>query len=438
MNPTFSEDDRLKINRSHHEKQMWTRFGMVVLGLWLLASPETFGYVHEPSRWSDWIGGGLLIFFGLFSMSYRYRWWIWGGCAVGIWLQFAPLGFWAKEPVIYVNDTLIGVLAIGFCVLVPFRPREFDLGPEIPPGWSYNPSSWLQRIPVVFFAVISWFIARYLASYQLHYIHEVLGSGAEKVITSMISKNFPVSDAGMGALAYSLEALMGAKGGSRRWHTMPWIVLTFGVLVVPLGLISIVLVMLQPLVVGAWCGLCLVIAFCLLVMLTLTVDEVVATCQFLKQTKQPFWQVLFHGSNYTEVGVDNRTPSFHASPWKIIHAMLWGVTVRWNLIITALIGLWLMFSDGVVGLSGILAKNSNVMGALIFAISIISRAEVIRSARFLNILLAIWFAIAPWVLAGGRGFDMWYSGILAAVVIVLSIFRGRIKENYGTWDRCIF
>ncbi|NGX54163.1 MAG: hypothetical protein K1000chlam4_00888, partial [Chlamydiae bacterium] len=108
------------------------------------------------------------------------------------------------------------------------------------------------------------------------------------------------------------------------------------------------------------------------------------------------------------------------------------------LCITALIGLWLMFVDVVVALRGVLAKNSNVMGALIFTFSFISRAEVIRSARCLNILLAIWFGVAPWVLGGGTDFDMWYSGIVAGVVIVLSIFRGRIKENYGSWDSCIF
>ncbi len=60
------EMDVEKIKRTHHEKQMWTRFGTVILGLWLLVAPETFGYLHEPLSMSDWISGALLVFvFGL-------------------------------------------------------------------------------------------------------------------------------------------------------------------------------------------------------------------------------------------------------------------------------------------------------------------------------------------------------------------------------------
>jgi len=66
---------------------------------------------------------------------------------------------------------------------------------------------------------------------------------------------------------------------------MPWIVILFGVLVVPLGLISIILVILQPLLVGHWCFWCLLAAICMLIMIALTVDEVVAVVQYLVQVK---------------------------------------------------------------------------------------------------------------------------------------------------------
>lgn len=441
----MTTEQREKIKQDFHSKMLWTRFGTIVLGLWLLTSPETFGYIHDPLRWSDWISGILLILFGFISMKRRWSGWIWGGCLVGIWLQFAPLAFWAKEPVIYVNDTLIGVLAIAFCVLVPLRPHQFEIGPQIPSGWTYNPSSWQQRIPVIFFAIVGWFIARYLASFQLHYIDYVwdpfFGLGTEKVITSMISKEFPVPDAGLGAMAYSLEAIMGAKGGVRRWHTMPWIVVIFGILVVPLGFTSIVLVMLQPIAVGAWCGLCLIIATCMLIMLALTVDEVVAVCQYLKRIRReklPFWRTFFMGSQYAEDSVDTRTPSFHQPFWKIIHSMVWGVRVRWNLLITAIIGAWLLFADNILGFTGILANNTDVCGALIVVFSIVSWAEVARALRFINILISVWFGIAPWVLPGATKLIMWHSVIAAVIVIVLSIFKGKIKEKYGDWDRMIF
>ncbi|MCC5831572.1 MAG: vitamin K epoxide reductase family protein [Chlamydiales bacterium] len=438
-------EERNKIQREFHNKMIWTRFGMIVLGLWLLMSPESFGYIHEPLRYSDWISGLLLVIFGFISMKQKWSGWIWGGCLVGIWLQFAPLAFWAEEPVIYVNDTLIGILAIAFTVLVPLRPYQFEIGPQIPPGWTYNPSSWPQRIPIIFFAIVGWFIARYMAAFQLHYIDYVwdpfFGMGTERVITSMISHEFPVPDAGLGAMAYSLEAIMGAKGGARRWHTMPWIVVVFGILVVPLGFVSITLVMLQPIAVGAWCGLCLIIATCMLIMLALTVDEVVAVCQYLRQVrreKKPFRRIFFKGSEYSVDSVDTRSPSFSESPWKIIKSMFWGVRIQWNLLITALIGAWLLFANNVLGYSGILADNTDVCGALIVVFSIIAWAEVTRAVRFMNMIIALWFAVASFVLPGATDLLIWHSVIVGAVVIILSIFRGRIKEKYGNWDRLIF
>lgn len=441
----MTPEQREKIKHDFHNKMIWTRFGTIVLGLWLLMSPESFGYLNAPLRYSDWISGALLILFGFLSMKRKWGGWIWGGCLVGIWLQFAPLAFWAKESVIYVNDTLIGILAIAFCVLVPLRPTQFDIGPQMPTGWSYNPSSWPQRIPVIFFAIVGWFIARYMAAYQLHYINYVwdpfFGLGTEKVITSMISQDFPVPDAGLGAMAYSLEAIMGAKGSARRWHTMPWIVVVFGILVVPLGFVSITLVMLQPIAVGAWCGLCLVIAACMLVMLALTVDEVVAVCQYLKQIrseKKDFWRTFFLGSQYEEDSIDTRTPTFNQPFWKVVRGMFWGVRIPWNLVITALIGGWLLFSNDILGFKGVLAANTDVCGALIVVFSVISWAEVIRAVRLMNMVMAVWFGIAPWVLPGATTLIIWHSVIIAIVVIILSIFRGKIREQYGTWNRFIF
>jgi len=441
----ISLEERGQIKQAFHDKLIWTRFGSIVLGLWLLTSPATFGYLHQALTYSDWISGGLLILFGFMSMKQKWCGWIWGGCLVGIWLQFAPLAFWANEPVIYLNDTLIGILAIAFCVLVPLRPSQFDIGPQIPPGWTYNPSAWSQRIPVISLAIVGWFLARYMASYQLHYIDYVwdpfFGLGTEKVITSLISRDFPVPDAGLGAMAYSLEAIMGAKGDVRRWHTMPWIVVIFGILVVPLGFTSIILVMLQPIAVGAWCGLCLIIATCMLIMLALTMDEVIAVCQYLhrvRSEKKPFWRTFFMGSEYTDDSIDTRTPAFHESPWKIIKSMFWGVRIPWNLLLTALIGAWLLFSNDILGFTGILANNTDVCGALIVVFSVISWAEVIRAVRYINMIVALWFGISVWILPGATPLLMWHAVIIAVVVIILSIFRGRIKEKYGNWNPLIF
>jgi hypothetical protein len=66
-------------------------------------------------------------------------------------------------------------------------------------------------------------------------------------------------------------------------------------------MVSIILVILQPLLVAHWCFWCLLAAICMLFMIALTVDEVVAVVQYLvqvKRTKQPFWQVFWKGGDF--------------------------------------------------------------------------------------------------------------------------------------------
>jgi hypothetical protein len=53
---------------------------------------------------------------------------------------------------------------------------------------------------------------------------------------------------------------MGAMGGRQRWRTMPWMVAAFGIVVVPLGVVSIYFIIIQPIVIGTWCTLCLIAA----------------------------------------------------------------------------------------------------------------------------------------------------------------------------------
>src|SRR3546814_13437912 len=89
-------------------------------------------------------------------------------------------------------------------------------GPEIPLGWSYNPSTWVQRAPIIALGLFGFFISRYLAAFQLGHIDSAwdpfFGAGTAQILTSDVSKMFPASDAGLGAVVYSLEVLMGLMG----------------------------------------------------------------------------------------------------------------------------------------------------------------------------------------------------------------------------------
>jgi len=53
------------------------------------------------------------------------------------------------------NDTLVGILVIVFVLLMPGMPGMTMLaGPDAPPGWSYNPSSFAQRAPIIALALV--------------------------------------------------------------------------------------------------------------------------------------------------------------------------------------------------------------------------------------------------------------------------------------------
>jgi uncharacterized membrane protein len=92
---------------------------------------------------------------------------------------------------------------------------------------------------------------------------------------------FGIPDAALGAIAYFGDLVFGLAGSTRRWQYRPWMVLLFGLDVIPLGIVSAVLVLLQGTVVGAWCFLCLVTAGISLVLVYLAYDEVWSCVLFL-------------------------------------------------------------------------------------------------------------------------------------------------------------
>lgn len=430
-----------------HRKILWVHLTNIVLGVWLITSPMTFGYRSTYMSWSDIASGVLLVLFGFLSFNPRRFWAPWASCFVGIWLGFAPLVLWAPTAAAYVNDTLVGALVIAFSVLIPGMPGMMmfmKAGPEIPPGWTYNPSAWLQRAPIIVLAFVGWFGSRYLAAYQLGYIPHAwdpfFGNSTVRVLTSDVSRAWPISDAGLGAYSYTIEALMGYMGGTDRWRTMPWMVTFFGILVIPLGVTSIVLVILQPVAVGAWCTICLFTALTMLIMIPLTLDEVIAMIQFLVQAKRdgkPFWRTFWKGDTVEGGGRDERTPHFNDSLAKTFPAMVWGVTAPWNLLVSAALGVWLMFAPAVFQTQGLAADSDHLVGALIITFAAIAMAELGRAVRFINILFGAWVVISAWLLAGSTTSAKWNDVIVGIGLILLSLRRGGVREKYGTWAKYI-
>lgn len=173
--------------------------------------------------------------------------------------------------------------------------------PSIPPGWSYNPSAWSDRLPLVGAALLGFLIAAYLALYQWNVFPKVwdpvFGStSSSRVLHSSISKLLPIPDAALGAMGYLLDAAAGLIGGRARWRSMPWIVLLFGAAVAILAAASIVLLLLQPLYYHAWCFLCLCSAAISITLVVPAMDEVLAAIQFLKRhwrQGRSLWQLFW-------------------------------------------------------------------------------------------------------------------------------------------------
>jgi hypothetical protein len=473
--PPMSQDE------NRHQREMmvrmrrpwlWTNFLNIGLGLWLITSPFTFGYTGAEQiadgvlrvseerglapiaaralalTWSDLISGLMIVLLSSLALAPNPRadfFGRWGTALIGAWLGFAPLALWAPSPSAYLNDTIIGTLVIAFSILVPMMPGMAHHmvmarpGPQVPPGWSYNPSSWQQRAPIIALGLVGWFASRYLAAYQLGYTEVAwdpfFGSGSERVLDSDVSRAWPISDAGLGAYAYSFEVLMGFMGGTSRWRTMPWMVTFFGILVVPLGIVSITLVILQPVAVGAWCTLCLLTAVAMLLMIPLTVDEVVAMAQFLRRSVRQGaspWQVFWIGGTLEgQAGADERTPPYGAPAWRHAVSGVWGVTAPWTLIACSALGAWLMVSPALLGSTSPAADSSVLAGALVTTFAVISMAEVTRALRFVNLLAGIWIAAAPALLAGATAASAWNGLLVALAVVLLSLPRVPLRERYG-------
>lgn len=159
-----------------------------------------------------------------------------------------------------------------------------------PPGWETNPSGWRHRLPIILLALAGMSVAGYLAAYQLGILPSVwdpfFGDGTRHVLESGVSRLLPVPDAALGAGAYALDAVTGSIGGTDRWRRRPWLVALFGVAVGPLGAVSILLVILQPVAFHAWCTLCLASALISLTMIGRAAEEVLASLQHLRRVQR--------------------------------------------------------------------------------------------------------------------------------------------------------
>ncbi|MDX1647251.1 MAG: vitamin K epoxide reductase family protein [Longimicrobiales bacterium] len=166
--------------------------------------------------------------------------------------------------------------------------QHLDPTVEAPP-FDYNPSSMPQRLRIGALALVAGAIALYMGFFQWGWIDSVwdpvFGNGSETVLSSEESEAMHrfigLPDAVFGAWAYLTEAVLAFAGSTRRWQFRPWLVVLFGIDVIPLGIVSAILVVLQGVSVGAWCFLCLTTALISLVLVVMAYDEVWSALRYL-------------------------------------------------------------------------------------------------------------------------------------------------------------
>jgi nucleoside-diphosphate-sugar epimerase/uncharacterized membrane protein len=459
-----------------HGATLWAHLANIALGLWLLVSPFAYGLFdpvgpmpqppaagHElPSPdlrnawlgWSEMASGLAVIVLSGLALARTRVWAPWAVALVGVWLMFAPLVFWTTSAAAYAVDTLIGTLVIVFAVIVPPTPglsREVLASPaDVPLGWSYSPSSYVQRVPIVALAFVGLLVSRYLGAFQLGHIDSLWDpffsghggrNGTEAVVTSSVSKAFPIADAGFGAVTYILDILTGIIGDQRRWRTMPWLVLLFGLLVVPLGAVSVSFIIIQPTVIGALCTLCLIQAAITVLLIPYSVDEVFATVQYLWQSRRvgrSFWRTLIYGG---PVLAEQRDPvqgldmPIGQIVWEFLKG---GVTYPWTLVGCTLIGVYLLGTRLLFGVEPPLYFSDHIAGCVAIVIAVTAWAEVVRPVRLLNVPLGLWVAASPFLLDGGSTLALVADMAAGLALAALSLPRGtRSQEHYGGWDQYI-
>lgn len=455
FNPHELRERHERKKKEEHAAFRWTHFLNIALGSWLLLQPPLIN-VEQPwlARTEIVLGAALIVFAGL-ALSRRMPWARWICAGIGMLIMAAPFVFWTPNAAAYLSDTLVGMMVFGLALSGAPEPGVSPAaalsGPDTPPGWSYNPSTWTQRLPIILLAIVGLYVSRWLAAYQMEQIPGVWepffqGSaadpqnGTEEIITSSVSEAFPVPDAALGGWVYALEIVTGIIGSRVRWRTMPWLVILFGILIAPLGIVSISFIIIQPIVIGTWSTLTLIAAAAMLIQIPYSLDELLASLQFIRRrvkAGQNWLRILFTGG--TEPGSDEpeAKDELDAPPGAVIRDMLLGgVNLPWNLALAAVIGISLMFTRVTLGAEGWMANSDHLIGALVLTTVSVAAAEVARTVRLLLIPLGVALFVTPFLFGAGAT-AIGSSVACGLALILLSLRRGQIRNRYGDWSRLI-
>ncbi len=251
-------------------------------------------------------------------------------------------------------------------------------------------------------------------------------------------------------------------------------------MVVPLSVTSLTFIIIQPIVIGTWGTLTLIGAAAMLLQIPYAIDELLASLQFLRRRMRAgkdMLRVLFVGDTdesdrdvqpqsqqHSQSQLQSQSQSqpesqsqlqsqsqsrpkpesepepadeFDRSPGEVMRTMLvGGVSLPWNLALSALIAIWLLFTRLTFDSSGAMADADHTIGLLVLTTLSIAAAEPARAVRYLNVLFGTGLLVTPFVFEAGTAATV-NSLVCGLALILLSRRRGAIRQQYGGWTRLI-
>lgn len=298
------------------------------------------------------------------------------------------------------------------------------------PPWDYNPSSWRQRLPICLLGLSTAGIAFYMAAYQWRLIpgvwDPVFGEQTERVLDSDVSDEMRswvlIPDAALGAVGYLSEAILALAGSTRRWRDRPWLVTLFGIDVIPLGVVSAILVVMQGTVVGAWCFLCLVTAVISLVLVLYAYDEVWSSILLL----QGVWRTT-HSRRKLWNAFWGREPSVNGASAQFATRF-----ASWPRVMEMLLGTWLIIAGFVLRGpdSSFWRWNEIASGAAIVALACISFSPRFGKAHLLEIVVGLWLVGSAFVVYQAPAPPAIQNALLTVFVLVnFAVIPGQARGS---------
>lgn len=103
----------------------------------------------------------------------------------------------------------------------------------------------------------------------------------------------------------------------------------------------------------------------------------------------------------------------------------------WWQIISAALGVWLMFAPAALGHVGTtLADFDRTVGPLVASVSFVAAAQIARSVRWLNVPSAAVLVVAPWLLDAPTVSQL-NSSLVALVILGLTPLGSPDQTRYG-------